>query len=210
MAKLTDELALAVVDLDQDKAVEIVKSRLASGVSGLEIVAILQEGMTEVGRLFETGDYYLSELIMAGELMKEVMGDLEQYLTGDTDEHRGTIVIGTVKGDVHDLGKNIVVMLMKGAGYNVIDLGVDVPIEKFVETVKENDAALVGMSVLLTAALDSMKKTVAAVKAAQKDVKVIVGGPFMDENTKNYCGADFFASSANDGIKAAEAVFGSN
>lgn len=209
MTVLQDELAKAMVDLDQDKVVELVKQRLAAGVPALEIVNVLQAGMTEVGRLFESGEYYLSELIMAGEIMKEVMVDLEPHLAGGGGEHRGTIVIGTVKGDVHDLGKNIVIMLLKGAGYNVIDLGVDVPKEKFVEAVKEHKAPLVGMSVLLTAALESMKETVAAVKAAVPETKVVIGGPFMDEKVKEFCGADFYATSASDGVKAAEAVFGS-
>ncbi|GAV22915.1 cobalamin B12-binding domain-containing protein [Carboxydothermus pertinax] len=210
MVTLQDELAQAVVDLDQDKVVELVRTRLESGVPALKIVATLQEGMTEVGRLFETGEYYLSELIMAGEILKEVMADLEPHLAGGAGEYRGNIVIGTVRGDVHDLGKNIVVMLLKGAGFNVIDLGVDVPKEKFVEAIKEYNAPLVGMSVLLTAALESMKETVAAVKAAGLGTKVIIGGPFMDEKVKEYCGADFYTTNASDGVRAAKEVFRRN
>jgi 5-methyltetrahydrofolate--homocysteine methyltransferase len=197
---LMDELSRAVAQL--------VKERLAAGVPALEIVARMQDGMTEVGRLFESGEYYLSELIMAGEIMKEAMANLEPHLVGGSAEHRGTIVIGTVRGDIHDLGKNIVVMLLKGAGYNVIDLGVDVPPEKFVEALEEHKAPLLAMSVLLTACQESMKDTVRAVKEAGLDAKILVGGNYVDEKVREYCGADYSAMIASEGVKVAGMVFG--
>lgn len=207
MTVLSDELARAIANLDEDKAAELVKERLQAGVKPLEIVEKLQEGMTGVGRLFETGEYFLSELINAGEIMKGIMAGLEPHLAGESGGNRGNIVIGTVKDDIHDLGKDIVVMLLKGAGYNVIDMGVDVPAEEFVEAVKEHRAPLLAMSVLLTACLESMKDTVTAVRDAGLDVKVLVGGAIVDQKVKAYTGADYASSIASDAVKVAEEVF---
>lgn len=207
MAQLADALSYAVAELEDDKIVPLVKERLAAGTPALEIVSKLQEGMTEVGLRFESGDYFLSELILCGEMMQEAMVELEPYLTGANQEHKGNIVIGTVKGDVHDLGKNIVVMLLKGAGYNVIDLGVDVPTEKFIEAIKETQAPLVGMSVLLTGCQEPMKDTISAIRAEGLNTSIIIGGNYVDEIVKNHVGADYFATNASDAVKVAEKVF---
>lgn len=207
MTTLTDPLASAIAELEDDKVLELVKERLQGGDAPLDIVKSLQEGMTEVGRRFETSEYYLSELIMCGEIMKSAMDELEPHLGGSEQEHRGNIVIGTVRGDVHDLGKNIVVMLLKGAGYNVIDLGVDVPIEKFIEAIKESQTPLVGMSVLLTGCQDAMKDTIAAVKEEGLKVTVLIGGNYVDETVLNYVGADYFGSTASEAVKIADKVF---
>jgi 5-methyltetrahydrofolate--homocysteine methyltransferase len=208
MAMLNDELSKAIAELDEEKVMELVSSRLKSGATPLDIVGKLQDGLVEVGRLFESGEYFLSELIMAGEIMKEAMVELEPYLAGQESEYRGTIVIGTVKDDIHDLGKDIVVMLLKGAGYKVIDLGVDVPPEKFVETARESKASLVALSVLLTACVDSMKKTVTALRESGLDVKILIGGAIVDEKVKAFCGADYGTTVASDAVKIAEEVFG--
>ncbi|HHT46436.1 MAG TPA: 5-methyltetrahydrofolate--homocysteine methyltransferase [Firmicutes bacterium] len=208
MTNLTDELSIAIAELDEDKVMALVRERLRAGVEPLEIVKKLQDGMTRVGELFETGEYYLSELINCGEIMKGAMGELEPSLAGGEQKYRGNIVIGTVKGDIHDLGKNIVVMLLKGTGYNVIDLGVDVPPAKFIEAVKENNAPLLALSVLLTSCLDSMKEVVEEVKKSGLDVKVLIGGPIIDDQFREYCGADYSSNIASDGVKYAEKVFG--
>ena len=207
MNNLTDELSIAIVELEEEKVMAIVKDRLQAGVKPLDIVKKLQDGMTEVGNLFEAQEYYLSELINCGAIMKAAMVELEPHLAGSEQEYRGNIVIGTVKGDIHDLGKDIVVMLLKGTGYNVLDLGVDVPHEKFVDAVKEHNAPLLALSVLLTSCLESMKEAVTAVKEAGLDVKVLIGGPMIDDKVTAYCGADFGSTFANDGVKIAEKVF---
>ncbi|GEA17296.1 5-methyltetrahydrofolate--homocysteine methyltransferase [Moorella sp. E306M] len=181
---------------------------MGSGVAPLEIVKLLQEGMLEVGNRFERGDYFLSELIMAGEIMRGAMDILEPLLSGESGEHKGTVVIGTVKGDIHDLGKNIVIMLLKGAGYKVVDLGVDVPKERFVEAIKETNAPLVGMSVLLTSCQGALKEVIDAIRGAGLDTKVIIGGNYIDETIKNFAGADYFATAATDGLKVAAEIFG--
>ncbi|EHQ89058.1 cobalamin B12-binding domain-containing protein [Desulfosporosinus youngiae] len=207
MAKLSEPLASAIAELEDDKAIELVKQRLDGGTKPLEIVRSLQEGMSEVGSRFEAGDYFLSELILAGEAMKGAMDLLEPHLGGVNQEHRGDVVIGTVHGDVHDLGKNIVVMLLKGAGYNVIDLGVDVPADKFVDAIKEHNAPLVGMSVLLTGCQPAMKDTITAIRNAGLQTKVIIGGNYVDEIVKNNVGADFIGVGASDAVKYANQVF---
>lgn len=204
---LTDALAIAVAELEDEQVMSLVKERLEGGTPPLEIVARLQEGMTEVGRLFEAEEYFLSELVMAGEIMKDAMDELEPHLKGASQEYKGNIVIGTVRGDVHDLGKNIVVMLLKGAGYNVIDLGVDVPSEKFIDAIKESKAPLVAMSVLLTGCQDAMKDIIADIRKEGLDVKVLIGGNYVDEIVKENVGADFFGTSASDAVKYAAQIF---
>ncbi|CAA7600779.1 Cobalamin (vitamin B12)-binding domain protein [Acididesulfobacillus acetoxydans] len=207
MATLTDELASAIAELEDEKVLDLVQTRLDSGTSPLEIVGNLQQGMTEVGMRFEAGTYFLSELVMCGEIMKDAMNILEPRLAGADQKHRGSIVIGTVKGDVHDLGKNIVVMLLKGAGYNVIDLGIDVPGEKFIEAIRANGAPLVGMSVLLTACQEGMKGIIEEIRAAGLDTRVVIGGNYVDESVRDYVKADYFAHNASDAVKIADGIF---
>jgi 5-methyltetrahydrofolate--homocysteine methyltransferase len=204
---LTDSLAKAITELEEEQVAALVKERLENGTAPLEIVNALQEGMSEVGKRFESGEYFLGELVMCGEIMKDAMDVLEPHLGGASGEHKGTIVIGTVKGDIHDLGKNIVVMLLKGAGYNVIDLGVDVPKEKFVEAIKESKAPLCAMSVLLTGCQESMKEAVEAIRAEGLDTKVLIGGNYVDESVKGYVGADYVGTLASDGVKVAKKIF---
>lgn len=207
MAVLTDPLANAVAELEDEQALALVEERLEAGVAPLSIIANLQEGMTEVGLRFESGDYFLSELVLAGEIMKDIMDELEPLLEGTVQEYKGNVVIGTVKGDVHDLGKNIVVMLLKGAGYNVIDLGVDVSTDRFIEAIQEHNAPMVGMSVLLTACQEGMKETIQAIRDAGLDTKILIGGNYVDEIVKNSVGADFVGSNASDAVKVAEKIF---
>lgn len=204
---LTDSLSKAIAELEEQQVAELVKERLNNGVSPLEIVNSLQQGMAEAGKRFETGEYFLGELIMCGEIMQDSMVILEPLLSGSNAEYKGTIVMGTVKGDIHDLGKNIVVMLLKGSGYNVIDLGVDVPKEKFVEAIMQSNAPMVGMSVLLTGCQESMKETIDAIRSAGLTTKVLIGGNYIDEVVKDYVGADYSAQVATDGVKIADMIF---
>ncbi|SDH24393.1 cobalamin B12-binding domain-containing protein [Desulfosporosinus hippei] len=204
---LTDALSIAIADLEEEQVAGLVKERLASGVAPLEIVNSLQMGMAEAGSRFETGEYFLGELIMCGEIMQDSMIVLEPLLIGSNAEYKGNIVIGTVKGDIHDLGKNIAVMLLKGSGYNVIDLGVDVSKDKFIEAIKEYNAPLVGMSVLLTGCQESIKETIDAIRAAGLDTKVLIGGNYIDDLVKAHVGADYSAQAATDGVKIADEIF---
>ncbi|NLA05826.1 MAG: 5-methyltetrahydrofolate--homocysteine methyltransferase [Firmicutes bacterium] len=205
MAK--DELAGAIAGLDQEKVLSLVKERLQAGVKPMELIGNLQEGMARVGDLFEEGEFFLSELILCGEIMKEAMGLLEPELAAGDRQYRGTIVIGTVKGDIHDLGKNIVVMLLRGAGYKVIDLGVDVAPEKFVQSARENETPLVAMSMLLTSAMGTMKECVQAIKESGLNTRVLIGGPIIDDKVMQFSGADYGSTIASDATKIAEKVF---
>lgn len=209
MANRIEELKNALIELEADKVINIVKAGLNEGVDPMDLVKALQDGMVEIGERFAREEYYLSELIMSGEIMKNAMALIEPKLAGVDQDYKGNIVIGTVQGDIHDLGKNIVVMLLKGAGYNVIDLGVDVPAEKFIKAVKEHKAPLLAMSVLLTGCQEPMKETIKAVRdAGLNDVKILIGGNYVDEKVKEYCGADYFGSSADEGVKVANQIFG--
>lgn len=206
---LTDSLSIAIAELEEEQVAVLVKELLESGIAPLKIVNSLQQGMAEAGKRFESGVYFLGELIMCGEIMQDSMVVLEPHLLGSNAEYKGNIVMGTVKGDIHDLGKNIVVMLLKGSGYNVIDLGVDVAKEKFVEAIKESKAPLVGMSVLLTGCQESMKETIDAIRAAGLDTKVLIGGNYIDNVVRDYVGADYSAQAATDGVRIADDIFSS-
>lgn len=203
-----ETLIQAVSELEEEQVQAEVKEMLERGIAPLDLIKALQEGMVEVGNRFEQGNYFLSELVLAGEILKETMNLLRPHVADEKRQYRGTIVIGTVQGDIHDLGKNIIAMLFEGSGYNVIDLGVDVPKEKFVEAVKETGAQLVGMSVLLTACQEALKDTIVALREAGLTPKTVIGGNYVDERVKAYTGADYYAFSAAEGLKVAKEVFG--
>ena len=206
MAEPADELSSAIAELEDDKVLALVRARLDAGKPAMEVVQGLQAGMKVVGDRFESGEYFLNELVVAGEIMKEAMELLEPHLGGESAEHRGLVVIGTVRGDIHDLGKNIVVMLLKGAGYEVVDLGVDVPPERFVEEVGSRHPKLVGMSALLTASQPAMKETIEQLHQAGVTAKIMIGGSYINETIKTQVGADYFGTLAGDAVKIADAV----
>ncbi len=195
---MSDQLATAMADLEESTALELVRQRLNAGDNPMTILASCREGMTQVGKRFETREYFISELIMAAEIFKQASALLSSRLRTDAIGSRGKVVIGTVKGDIHDIGKDIVVSLLKAANYDVRDLGVDVPPQKVVDAVKETGATVVGLSGLLTIAFDSMKETVAALAAAglRSKVKVMIGGGFVSETVQHYAGADAWGTDA--------------
>ncbi len=188
---MANELAMAMADLDEEKVQALVKAGLAGGVDPSALLNECREGMTLIGQRFETGEYYLSDLIMAGEIFKTAAADLAAQ-GGSSGPTKGKVVMGTVKGDIHDIGKDIVVTMLRGANYEVTDLGVDVPPAKFIEAVKETGAPVLGMSGLLTISFDPMKETVAALQAAglRGRVKVMIGGGPVSEQVREYVGAD--------------------
>jgi len=195
-----------IVNLDMDGAVENVKKALENKISPIEIVSkSIVEGMSIVGEKFEKGEYFLSELIVAGEIGKEITKLLDPYLKAEETrlEKLGRVVIGTVRGDLHDIGKNIVAMMLEAAGFEVIDLGADVPPEKFVEAVKEHDANIVAMSALLTVTMPEMKNVIDELKKAglRDKVKVIVGGAPVTEEYAKSIGADGYGETAVEGVR---------
>jgi 5-methyltetrahydrofolate--homocysteine methyltransferase len=198
------ELATAMSDLDETKVQELVQAGLAQGVSPTDLLDACREGIGLVGKRFETGEYFLSDLIMAGEMFKTAAATLVARPGGAAGPSKGKVVVGTVKGDIHDIGKDIVVTMLRGAGYEVTDLGVDVPADRFVQAVKETGAPVVGMSGLLTISFDPMKETVAALRAAGLSVKVMIGGGSVTEQVRDYAGADALGANAQSAVALAD------
>jgi methanogenic corrinoid protein MtbC1 len=199
---MSDQLATAMADLEEATVLKLVRVKLDAGENPMVILTSCREGMVLVGKRFEAGEYWVSDLMMAGEIFKQVSVLLSSRLKADTIGIRGKVVIGTVKGDIHDIGKDIVVSLLKAANYDVHDLGVDVPPQKIVDTVKETGATVVGLSGLLTVAFDSMKETVAALASAglRSKVKVMVGGGSVSEKVQYYTGADAWGTDAQSAV----------
>jgi methanogenic corrinoid protein MtbC1 len=212
---MTDQLKQKMSDLDEEAVLKIVQEHLEAGGDPLAILNECREGMALVGKRYEEGEYYVSDLIMAGEIFKQANALVGTKFDDSAGEKRGTVVVGTVKGDIHDIGKDLVVSLLKANGYNVVDLGVDVPAVKFVEAVKSSGAQIVALSGLLTISFDAMKDTVAALDAAglHPGVKIMVGGGPVTEQVRAYAGADALGADAqsavalaNGWIEAKEAV----
>ena len=196
---MSEELKNAVIELREDDALRIADEELQGGTDPLEVVAACREAMDVIGQRFADGEAFIPELIMAGEIMQGITTKLKPYLKADASgEKLGTVVMCTVQGDIHDIGKDIVVTMLDIAGFNVIDLGVDAPVAKVVETVRESKAQVLGLSGLLTVAFDSMKATVAAVDAAglRGDVKIMLGGAPVTDAVVEYAGADAWGKDA--------------
>jgi methylmalonyl-CoA mutase cobalamin-binding domain/chain len=204
-------LAQAFVDLDDDTVLAEVRAQLEAGRDPVEIIEQCRLGIVEVGDRFACGDYYLSELIMAADIFQRSMALIEPHLeTASAGPSLGTVVIGTAKGDIHDLGKNIVVILLRCEGFDVVDLGVDVPPDQFVKTLLETDARIVGMSCLMTNAFEAMQATVQAIEAAgiREKVQILIGGGPVDERVRAYVGADSYSRDAVEGVRACRRLAG--
>lgn len=196
----------ALGDLDGQRVLKLIEDFVTtkpSEAQALEVVDACQQGMGTVGDLFERGDYFVGDLIYAGELLTKVMDLLKPVIRGESASKVGTIVLGTVKGDIHDIGKNIFKNLAESVGFEVCDLGVDVPPGSFAEKVKEIKPDVVGMSGVLTLATQSMKETVDALKAAglRESVKIIIGGNHVTSDVCQYAGADAYTTNAAAGVK---------
>jgi 5-methyltetrahydrofolate--homocysteine methyltransferase len=158
--------------------------------------------MDVVGKRFESGEYFLPELMLAGEMLTEISKKakslIQESQTGGAASTKGTVIIGTVHGDLHDIGKNIVTFMLDINGYKVIDLGIDVPVDTFIDSIKEHKPSVVGLSGFLTLAFDSMKETIEAIKAAglRDDIKIMIGGGQVDDTIRDYTGADAFGLNA--------------
>lgn len=197
------ELSDALANLEEDKVSQLINKELASGKDGMAVLVELRKGMDEVGQRYKKGEYFLSELIVSGEIFKESMKTLEPALKKGAGGPTTKIVLGTVKGNIHNIGKDIVATMLRGAGFEVYDLGIDVPVKAFVDKVVETKARIVGMSGLLTPSFESMKETVDALKEAglRDKVKVIIGGGVVTELVKRHTGADAFTDDAMEGME---------
>jgi len=200
MAELVD----AIANIKEDEALTIVRHRLEFGEEPMALVEECRAGMAIVGERYQKGEYFLGELIMSGEIFKQAMSLIEPRLTGDVPtETIGKVVMGTVKGDIHSIGKDVAAGLLRMSGFEVFDLGVDVAPEAFVEKVVETGAPILGMSGLLTPSFESMKNTVTAIRerGIRDRVKVIIGGGVVIEQVKCYVGADAFTRDGAEGVK---------
>lgn len=200
------ELSNLVADLEEDKVLEIVRQRIEAGDDLLEIIDECNQGMQEVGLRYERGEYFIAGLIMSGEIFRQVVEIvqplLEEQMRGQSS---GKVLIGTVSGDIHDLGKNMFSLLLSSHGFAVIDLGVDVPPEVFAEMVVESNPDFVGLSCLITSSFEPMKETVTALRQAANEnnlsFPIIVGGGMVDEQIKEFVGADYWMPDAMSGVR---------
>lgn len=193
-----DKLAEAMGELDEDTMVEILHGVMGEGgADAPKAMEACQKGMDTVGKLFEEGEYFVGDLIYAGELMTQAVDILKDALVGsdDSGNQKTKMIICTVKDDLHDIGKNIVKAMLEASGFDVIDLGIDVPASTVVEAVKANNVKIVALSGVLTLAIDSMKATIDALKAEGLDVKVIIGGAPVNADVCVRVGADEWAYS---------------
>jgi len=198
-------LAEAIIKGDQAKAVEITRNALHQKVPPKQILDEgLIAGMEVVGQRFSKNEIFIPEVLFSARTMKAAMALLEPELVKAGVKPLGRFLIGTVKGDLHDIGKNLVAMMLKGAGFEVIDLGTDVPPDRFVEQAKASKAQLVGMSALLTTTMPAMERTLAALKAAGLDVKILVGGAPVTQAYADKIGADDYAPNAAEAVTVAK------
>jgi len=206
LASLVKEIQNAFTEGAQiEKVQSLVKKALAESISPIEIMNTMRDGLATVGKKYEQGELFLSELIISGIMAQEVSNILRPYLQNSETEFLGKVVIGTVKGDIHDLGKNLVSMMLTSAGFQVIDLGVDVSQEKFVEAARGDKPEVVAMSCLLTSAMDEMKLIVPRLEEAgvRNRVKVLVGGRPITPDFAREIGADGYGKDAVDAVNVA-------
>lgn len=198
---MSESIRTLLANLEDEKLLEEVKRQLKTQPP-LAIIDDLKQGLTEVGDRFETGEYFLSDLVFAADMFQQVNELLEPQLVKDVKEIKGSVVIGTVEGDFHDIGKNIIISLLRSNGYKVEDLGKDVTPEQFMKAVKRLQPDILGMSGLLTTSLGPMKKTIELVKKEYKEkLVIIVGGAPISERWVQEAGADFGTNNAAIGIK---------
>jgi 5-methyltetrahydrofolate--homocysteine methyltransferase len=200
-------LADAIIKGDQNAAVEITKAKLEEGTPAESVLNDgLIAGMDVIGARFKENEIYIPEVLIAARAMKMAMEVLEPELARAGVKPRGKFLIGTVQGDLHDIGKNLVAMMLKGAGFEVVDLGVDVGPEKFVEQAKAADAHLIGMSALLTTTMPSMEKTLKALKEAGITAKIVVGGAPVTQGYADKIGADGYSPDAASAVDIAKTL----
>jgi len=202
---MSQELISAITEMREEDALKITNELLDDGTAPLAILDACRGAMDLIGQRFEAGEAFIPELMLAGEMMTAVSDIVKPRLAEEsTGEKLAKIVIGTVEGDIHDIAKDIVVFMLDINGFEVTDLGVDVPPAKFIEAVKETGATMVGLSGFLTLAYDPMKETVAALKENGLDVKIMIGGGQIDEQICEYTGADAYGKDAMAAVALAQ------
>ena len=206
---MSQELVDAIVAMREDDALKITNELLDAGTVPLDVLDDCKEAMDIIGDRFEKGEAFIPELILAGEMMTAISDILKPHLANEAGPEKiGRVVIGTVEGDIHDIAKDIVVFMLDINGFEVTDLGVDVPPSKFVEAVQETGAPVVGLSGFLTLAYDPMKFTIEALHKEGLDVRVMIGGGQIDDNIQDYTGADAWGKDAMAAVTIAKEWIG--
>lgn len=203
---MTDALVDAIADMRDEEAISLAQRLLDGGTPPLDVLEDCRAAMTIVGRRFEDREYFIPELILAGETLRSISEIVKPRLAGSgPGAKNGRIVLGTVQGDIHDIGKDIVSFMLDVNGFEVFDLGVDVPPETFVEKVRETRPGIVALSGFLTLSFDSMKETVEALEQAdlRDGVKVMIGGGTVDDNVREFARADAYGATATDAVNLA-------
>ncbi len=211
MAQYLETISKSVIEGDMTSVSEGVQAALEAGIDAGEILqAGLIPAMGEVGRLFEEGEYYVPEMLVAARAMKAGLERIRPLLMHSNVKPAGKVVVGTVKGDLHDIGKNLVAMMLEGAGFEIKDLGTDVSPEKFVAALKENSVDLVGLSALLTTTMPMIKSTILAITESglRERVKIIVGGAPLTQGYAEEIGADGYAPDASRAVSLAKQLIG--
>ena len=208
---MSRELVQLLSGLMEQESIAFVEKALEEGGDAADILEQAKEGMNIVGQRFADGEYFIPELIFSGEILKRIIKILEPHLKAGKEAQRiGKVIVGTVAGDIHDIGKDLVVFMLDVSGFEVTDLGIDVPVQKFVDAIKETGSTVVGLSGFLTLAFDAMKETVDAIGAAglRDQVKIMIGGGQIDDQVKKYTGADAYGKDAMDAVKLAKGWIG--
>ncbi len=208
MEELQKELYQAILEGQRDVAKEKVEQALSGGMDPRDVLNVMVDAMGEVGRLFEEGEYFVPEMLIAARAMKTGMEILKPSLVDADIQPAGIVIAGTVKGDLHDIGKNLVCMMLEGAGFRVVDLGSDVSPQAFVEAVKEHQPNFIALSALLTTTMPNMQTTIAALEEAgvRDRVKVLIGGAPITDAYAEKIGADGYAPDASRAVKLVKAL----
>ena len=208
---MSQKLVNAIADMREKEALELVRGMIAAGTEPAEILNAARKAMEVVGQRYEKGTYFLPELIMAGEILSQISEIVKSRMTQAQEIKRhGKVLIGTVQGDIHDIGKNIVTFMLDVNGFEVLDLGVNVPAEKFTQAIQDFQPQVVGLSGFLTLVYDAMKEVVEATKKAgvRDRVKIMIGGGQVNDEVRKYTGADAYGKDAMEAVRLAQGWIG--
>jgi methanogenic corrinoid protein MtbC1 len=208
---MAKDLVKTLADLKEKEAIKIVEDRLKAGEDPLKILDDARKAVEIVGKRFSDCEYFIPDLVYAGEILKNITDMVKPKITKAAATKRvGKVIVGTVAGDIHDIGKDIVVFMLDVNGFEVIDLGINVPVQNFVDSIKNSGSKVVGLSGFLTLAFQSMKDTVDAIKKAglRDKVKIMIGGGQIDEQVKSFTGADAYGKDAMEAVKLAKGWIG--
>lgn len=195
---MIEKIYNAVLEFEKDEIVSYVEEALSEGINPKNILDNgLILALDEIGKLFSQGEIFVPEMLMAAHTMKAGMEIIKPHLKGESEESKGTLIIGSVKGDLHDIGKNLVVMMLEGGGFNVIDLGIDIDKDEFIKVAKENNADIIGLSALLTTTMPALDEAVQAIKESGISVKTMIGGAPVTQEFADKIGADGYSEDAS-------------